>query len=291
MFFLAIDKYEKPLKKAIAEESAEIEFTKFSIHGPAGSGKTCLQHLILNEPPPEEQESTNLVTSAVLSTARDASTSVMASVPPSCSSSAIFPSASTNPFSYPSPLSIEPSPSTSDPSIYPSPLSIEPSSVSITDTSASTSTYRIQRVDEDKSLQLLMQQTKSKLQLDSSSSTAPERSAGPDGATPMPVEASATPKKKENVKKFPKPSLKVSLFKKKDAQPDRDRAIHCDSSEPTRKSLVSCGLLSVLPTVQGSGATHKLRWIYGTDSGGQSAFQDVAPAFLRHCSVVILTLK
>ena len=56
----------KRLQKALSEgKVVQLEITRMSIHGAPGSGKTCLQHLLLNEPPPEPRESTGVVTPAV----------------------------------------------------------------------------------------------------------------------------------------------------------------------------------------------------------------------------------
>lgn len=212
--------YESKLQKAIAEEFVEVELTKFSIHGPAGSGKTCLQHLLLNEPSPEVRESTNLVTGAVLSTTRDIATSVM------------------------------------------------------TTASWGQSSFGIERVDEEKSLHLLAHQTTTVL--------PSERSTDPRGATPISVQD-----KKSKLKKC----LKSSFLKKKGTHAC-EKVVQCDSvNDFSARSLVSCGVLSILPAAQQSDASLKMRWIYGTDSGGQPAYQDIAPAFLRHCSIVILTIK
>ena len=213
------------------EEYVEIEFTKFSIHGVAGSGKTCLQHLLLNDPPPAIRESTDFLTGTVLSTTREVTTSVMAT-------------------------------SASGPS--------NPS-------------CGMQRVDNDQSLHLLVHQAKSTLQIarEDSEST---------GATPLSDEVAA--KKRSRRKSCLK---RISFLKNRCRQQSaaEPRAIEFDSgpSEPATKSFVSCGMLSILPTALESDVSVRLRWIYGTDSGGQPAFQDIAPAFLRHCSVVLLTLK
>ena len=228
------------MKNAIAEEFVEIVITKFSIHGPAGSGKTCLQHLMLNESVPV-RESTDLVTDTMLASFRDISTTVMANVQ-SLASDKATPSGMT-------------------------------------------------RVKGDSSLELLKQETKSKLQLDSDESSMAE-DPQPSGATPgvssQEKESTTSKKKSKGWKKC----LKPPFLKKKSHQPPPVREIQCDFSQrQLNKSFTSCGLLSILPATEASDTSVTLRWIYGTDSGGQPAFQDVAPAFLRHCSIVILTLK
>ena len=50
-------------------------------------------------------------------------------------------------------------------------------------------------------------------------------------------------------------------------------------------------IVELLPTVQKSNELFQMHWIYATDSGGQAAFLDIAPALLRYNPVNILTLK
>ena len=65
-----IDNSEIRYKQALSEgQKIKLEITCMSIHGPPGSGKTCLQHLILNEDPPQTRESTDVLTPAVRASA------------------------------------------------------------------------------------------------------------------------------------------------------------------------------------------------------------------------------
>ena len=50
-------------------------------------------------------------------------------------------------------------------------------------------------------------------------------------------------------------------------------------------------IVELLPIVQESTELLQMHWIYATDSGGQAAFLDIAPALLRYNPVNILTLK
>lgn len=228
MDFILTELYDDKLQQSY-DEMIEVEFTKFSIHGAAGSGKTCLQHLLLNEDPPCVRESTDVSTAAVRGM-RDMSTSVMA-----------------------------------------------------TDTTATTA--GIERVDDEKSMELLVKQTKTKLTLE----TQPPSSPTPEGATPLTSVASdggsSTLKSKKRGKVFSRRKKRTSV--QHQTQPLEEEPV---VDPPRSKSLTSCGMLSLLPSTT-STSSYTLRWVYGTDSGGQPAYQDIAPAFLRHCSVVVLTLK
>ena len=210
------------------EESIDVEFTKLCIHGPAGSGKTCLQCLILNEPPPEIRESTDLSTSAVLGGTRDVKTYSMAATS-SDSHSAI--NCSTH----------------------------VPQS--------------IKRADKDQSLQYLLQETKSILPLNVSSPK-------PQHTTELVTETTSGTRR---------PKLKKTMQCIKNFFGRRDSA---DTARTNmNNSSICCGLLSILPDDTEVEGSFKVRWMYCTDSGGQPAFQDIAPAFLRHSSIIVLTLK
>ena len=64
--FIFIDDSESQVRKALKTDiKIRLKITRMSIHGAPGSGKTCLQHLILNEPPPPNRSSTSVVTPAV----------------------------------------------------------------------------------------------------------------------------------------------------------------------------------------------------------------------------------
>ena len=58
------------------------------------------------------------------------------------------------------------------------------------------------------------------------------------------------------------------------------------TTSPTQNEIAQ-----LLPTVQKSPELFQMHWIYATDSGGQAAFLDIAPALLRYNPVNILTLK
>uniref|UniRef100_A0A1X7TJX5 Uncharacterized protein n=1 Tax=Amphimedon queenslandica TaxID=400682 RepID=A0A1X7TJX5_AMPQE len=65
-YFSSLDDSESQMRKALTTDiKIKLKITRMSIHGAPGSGKTCLQHLILNEPPPLERSSTDVVTPAV----------------------------------------------------------------------------------------------------------------------------------------------------------------------------------------------------------------------------------
>ena len=49
--------------------------------------------------------------------------------------------------------------------------------------------------------------------------------------------------------------------------------------------------MSHLSSESSSDEFYHVRWIYCIDSGGQAAFQDIAPAFLRCNSLNIMTLR
>ena len=65
MVLLYLGKIEKWLK----EGEVELEITRINMHGAPGAGKTCTQHLLLNEPPPEKlTDSTPIACPAVKAT-------------------------------------------------------------------------------------------------------------------------------------------------------------------------------------------------------------------------------
>ena len=64
-----------------------------------------------------------------------------------------------------------------------------------------------------------------------------------------------------------------------------------ESLSPSVHCTVKNEILLKLHSVQESPQLFKSHWIYAVDSGGQSAFIDIAPALLRYTSVNILTHK
>ena len=244
VYFLTVpEKIERNLEKVIEEEYIEIEVTKYSIHGAAGSGKTCLQRLMLNEPVPPVRESTDVVTDTIL--ARDIATTVMANVQSSDDTS--FDKAAT-------------------PSNY---------------------SAGMRKVEGDNTLELLLHETKSKLRFDSANPSIPEKFHSSEASNSFHTLGKNTPKPRRMTQ------WKKCLFQRRKSIPPPEREIQCDSrDQQLYESFTSCGLMALLPTTNESDdSSMTLRWIYGTDSGGQPAFQDVAPAFIRHSSIVILTLK
>ena len=63
------------------------------------------------------------------------------------------------------------------------------------------------------------------------------------------------------------------------------------SSSLSNISAAQNEIVQLLPIVQKSSELFQMHWIYATDSGGQAAFLDIAPALLRYNSVNILTHK
>ena len=203
--FFRADKSESILQSALAEGTVHLEFTRMSIHGASGSGKTCLQHLLLNEPPPSHRESTDITTAAVK--AMGALRDVKGSLLTGCSDS--------------------------------------PSS--------------IDRVDRETIMGLLIQGIKTQLEEDSLPS-----------AHHSSVRRLLT-------------RIQDTLFR---------RRTHQKSQPPKDQHFsVSREMLSLLPSEPQSNALFRVRWMYCIDSGGQQAFQDVAPAFIRPNSLIIITLR
>ena len=64
-----------------------------------------------------------------------------------------------------------------------------------------------------------------------------------------------------------------------------------ESLSPSVHCTVKNKILLKLHSVQESSQLFKSHWIYVVDSGGQSAFIDIAPALLRYTSVNIFTHK
>ena len=64
--------------------------------------------------------------------------------------------------------------------------------------------------------------------------------------------------------------------------PDADQGFRVETAQE---------MLSLLPTEEPSNKLFDARWIFCIDSGGQAAFQDIAPAFLRCNSINIITLR
>ena len=64
-----------------------------------------------------------------------------------------------------------------------------------------------------------------------------------------------------------------------------------DQSSSFSKPTVTQEIIKLLPHAQKSEELYQSHWIYGVDTGGQSAFLDIAPILLRYHSVNILTHK
>ena len=207
--YIIVDDAKKRLQKALSEgKVVQLEITRMSIHGAPGSGKTCLQHLLLNEPPPEPRESTGVVTPAV----RASSDNVFKG--DKCCITRVGED------EFIARLSRGLNESVGNSSVVPS-----------TQTNSSESTRKWRRF-------------------------LPRMRSQQSGATPK-SEASS-------------------------------------SFEPTAVPLsqsIRYEIVSHLSSESSSDEFYRVRWIYCIDSGGQAAFQDIAPAFLRCNSLNIMTLR
>uniref|UniRef100_A0A1X7TKP8 Death domain-containing protein n=1 Tax=Amphimedon queenslandica TaxID=400682 RepID=A0A1X7TKP8_AMPQE len=56
------------IEEWLKEGEVELEITRINMHGAPGAGKTCSQHLLLNEPPPSSTDSTPIACPAVKAT-------------------------------------------------------------------------------------------------------------------------------------------------------------------------------------------------------------------------------
>lgn len=160
-----------------------------SIHGPPGSGKSCLQHLLLNNDPPDERISTNVTTRAIRAATYTASQSAMI----------------------------------------------------MSEVSESNFLCGIAQGIKDKQADYLQEESQGWL------------------------------------------SRISAQFK----------GYVSVSHSPAHSPLVSTAreMLSLLPTEEPSRKLFDARWVFSIDSGGQAAFQDIAPAFLRCNSINIITLR
>ena len=216
--YLCIDDSESQIRKALKTDmKILLKVTRMSIHGAPGSGKTCLQHLLLNEPPPPERASTGVVTPAV----RACGSTVM----------------------------------------------------------ESDHCYTMRRVSEEEFVKHLAQRLKGKEEesLKQRSSTYPTHSPPPP---PPPTRS--------------RRSFKSFFTRGSTASP---------RSSPSRPSpppplppppptySVHYDIVSLLPTESYPKEMYRAHWTFCIDSGGQAAFQDIAPPFLRLNSLNIITLR
>ena len=204
------------MRKALTTDiKIRLKITRMSIHGAPGSGKTCLQHLILNEPPPLERSSTGVVTPAVRGSTRG-----------------------------------------------------------FMETNSS---HSMKRVSEEEFITHLARRLKGK---DSAPSSKQRSSIYPSSSTPPP----------------PPPSRLSSLPRAFMPWFSRASSESSDASSPLSDSPLPThffhyDIISQVSTESCSEEDYRAHWTYCIDSGGQAAFQDIAPPFLRLNSLSIITLR
>ena len=207
--YIIVDDAKKRLQKALSEgKVVQLEITRMSIHGAPGSGKTCLQHLLLNEPPPEPRESTGIVTSAVRAS-RDN----------------VFKGEQCG----------------------------------------------ITRVGEDEFIARL--------------SRGLNESLGNSSVVP-----SAQTKSSESTRKWHR-FLPRMRSQQPGSTPKSEASLSTEPTAVPPSQSIRYEIVSHLSSESSSNEFYRVRWIYCIDSGGQAAFQDIAPAFLRCNSLNIMTLR
>ena len=191
-----------------------LKITRMSIHGAPGSGKTCLQHLILNEPPPPDRSSTGVVTPAV----RGSTCGLM----------------------------------------------------------ETDSSHSMKRVSEEDFIAHLAK----RLQGKEASPSSKQRSSTYPSSTPPPPSSRFS-------KSFPR-SIR-SLFNRTSSESSGASSSSSDSPLPTHS--VHYDIISRVSTESCTEEDYRAHWTFCIDSGGQAAFQDIAPPFLRLNSLNIITLR
>uniref|UniRef100_A0A1X7TJ82 Uncharacterized protein n=1 Tax=Amphimedon queenslandica TaxID=400682 RepID=A0A1X7TJ82_AMPQE len=213
-YLSSLDDSESQMRKALTTDiKIKLKITRMSIHGAPGSGKTCLQHLILNEPPPLQRSSTGVVTPAV----RGSTCGYM----------------------------------------------------------ETDSSHSMKRVSEEEFITHLAKRLKGKEDAPSSK----QRSSTYPPSTPPP-----TP-----------PSRLSSLQRAFTSFLSRTSSESSDASSPLPDSplpthSVHYDIISQISTESCSEEDYRAHWTLCIDSGGQAAYQDIAPPFLRLNSLNIITL-
>ena len=206
---IIVDDAKKRFQKALSEgKVVQLEITRMSIHGAPGSGKTCLQHLLLNEPPPEPRESTGVVTPAVRAS-RD------------------------NVFKG--------------------------------------DQCGITRVGEDEFIARL--------------SRGLNESVGDSSVVP-PAQTNSSKSTRKWRRLLPR-----MQSQQPGATPNSEASLSSEPRSVLPSQSIRYEIVSHLSSESSSDEFYRVRWIYCIDSGGQAAFQDIAPAFLRCNSLNIMTLR
>ena len=187
-----------------------LKITCMSIHGAPGSGKTCLQHLILNKPPPPDRSSTGVVIPAV----RGSTCGLME-----------------------------------------------------TDNS-----HSMKRVSEEDFITHLAKRIAGK---ETSAAPRQRSSSCPSSARPR------------GNYKLPKRNRSVSVR----ASPSNPGASSSSFDSPLPTHSVHYDIISRVSTESCTEEDYQAHWTFCIDSGGQTAFQDIAPPFLRLNLLNIITLR
>ncbi|XP_019850155.1 PREDICTED: uncharacterized protein LOC109580957 [Amphimedon queenslandica] len=216
-YLSSLDDSESQLRKALTTDiKITLKITRMSIHGAPGSGKTCLQHLILNEPPPLQRSSTGVVTPAV----RGSTCGYM----------------------------------------------------------ETDSSHSMKRVSEEEFITHLAKRLKGKEDTPSSK----QRSSTYPPSTPPPPTPTAS-----HFSSFQRAF--TSLFSRASLESSDASSPLPDSPLPTHS--VHYDIISQVSTESCSEEDYQVHWTFCIDSGGQAAFQDIAPPFLRLNSLNIITLR
>ena len=243
----------------------DLTLTRVHMVGPAGSGKTCSQNLLLNEPPPQHSESVPRTTSTDLVNPRTSSETSRSFDPRASSDTSMTSTPSSSHVdtytctSFDSTAGVHHSTTTSPPNS---------SSNSITDSTpiacktvkalriASDNDEAWKRITRDELLERLASRLK---------------------------RAAAKFSQQKQVTSAPPPSTKSSVEKVTQEAPEESEA----PEEPRDHGAVVKEIIDLIHTAKSQLSE---KWAYIIDSGGQPAFQELLPVFTRAASLNVITL-
>ena len=246
--------YEEELNQLLTSEGhVELDISKVIITGAAGSGKTCTKLLLYKLPPPEHRQSTELIETMGRAYVKEVTESELEHT--------------TKKYEIKHDIAYHEE-SDSDEWIV-----VEAGSETLYGMLAATvdsKEYKYEYKDKhDRPKQ-------------------PQEMSRPAGEALQPTKMESVP-----IAQPQSSSHQFSSMKETAANPNpkfnsaKQKHTYGRQDSAARRSL----LLQLMRPDQKGKCVHKVRWIHLVDSGGQSQFHDVLPAFLHHTSVIIFVLK